>query len=244
MGLGYKKTAAGSFVMWESRTSWSSPRCGLCNVDLALGHALSRLEPLTTTDELHLSRVSVLGWAAGVPYALAAAARAPDRVSSISLVGPWFEGEARDVDPSSPTAVSACRDELGRTFAPLFELLDRGPTALLEAVLAGMPEPDRRIAPATRAMLASSYAEGMRQGVEPAIDEGLVIRTRWPFALEDIECNVEVWSGDADTRAAPSLRLLSERLPRARQVALAAGGHYLVFTHGKAILSSLTSGRS
>jgi hypothetical protein len=36
---------------------------------------------------------------------------------------------------------------------------------------------------------------------------------------------------------------LSERLPHARQVALAGGGHFLVFSHGEAILSSLTSSR-
>jgi DNA-binding transcriptional MerR regulator len=59
---------------------------------------------------------------------------------------------------------------------------------------------------------------------------------RWRFAIEDVTCDTEVWSGDADVRAAPSLRLLSQRLPRARQVVLAGAGHYLVFTHGQTIL--------
>jgi pimeloyl-ACP methyl ester carboxylesterase len=76
-------------------------------------------------DALSLRRVRVLGWAAGVPYALAAAALAPDRVASLSLVGPWFGGEAREVDPSSPSAVAACREELGRIVAPLIQLLGR-----------------------------------------------------------------------------------------------------------------------
>jgi pimeloyl-ACP methyl ester carboxylesterase len=195
-------------------------------------------------DELGLRRVRLLGWAAGVPYALAAAALASDRVASLSLVGPWFGGETREIDPSSPSAVAACREELGRIVAPLIQLLSRGADALLDAVLAQMPEPDRQMAPDTRAMLAASFAEALRSGAEPAIDEGVAIRTRWPFAIEDIACDVEVWSGDADVRAASSLRLLSHRLPRARQVVLAGGGHYLVFTHGETILSSLASGRT
>jgi pimeloyl-ACP methyl ester carboxylesterase len=195
-------------------------------------------------DELSLRRVRVLGWAAGVPYALAAAALASDRVASLSLVGPWFEGETREVDPSSPSAVAACREELGRIVAPLIQLLGRGAGALLDTILAQMPEPDRHMAPHTRTMLAASYAEALRNGAEPGIDEGLAIRMRWPFAIEDIACDVEVWSGDADVRAASSLRLLSRCLPRARQVVLAGGGHYLVFTHGETILSSLASGRT
>jgi pimeloyl-ACP methyl ester carboxylesterase len=197
-------------------------------------------------EELGLQRVSVLGWAAGVPYALAAAALAPDRVASLSLVGPWWflEGETQDVDPSSPSAVAACRDELSRVVAPVMQLHAQGAGALLDAILAQMPEPDRHLSPETRAMLAASCAEALRQGAEPAIDEGLVIRLRWPFTLDDIACDAEVWSGDADVRAGPSLRLLSQRLPRARQVVLAGGGHYLVFTHGETILSSLASGRT
>jgi pimeloyl-ACP methyl ester carboxylesterase len=195
-------------------------------------------------DALGLERVRVLGWAAGVPYALAAAALASDRVASLSLVGPWFAGETRELDPTSPSAVAACREELGRMVAPLIQLLGRGPDALLDAILAQMPEADRRIMPDTRAMLAASYAEGFRNGAEPGIDEGVAIRAKWPFAIEDIACDVEVWSGDADARAASSLLLLSRRLPRARQVVLAGAGHYLVFTHGETILSALAAGRA
>jgi pimeloyl-ACP methyl ester carboxylesterase len=196
-------------------------------------------------DELRLPRVRVLGWAAGTVYALAAAALAPDRVMSLSLVSPifggGFGGQTRDVDLSSPSAVSACREELGRTVGALFQVASGGPDALLDAILQAMPAVDREMAPETRAMLAANHAEASRQGAEPAIDEGLVIRSKWPFALEDIECDVEVWSGDADVRAASTLRLLSDRLPRARQVVIPGGGHYLVFSHGEAILSSLAS---
>src|SRR5262249_3033300 len=133
---------------------------------------------------------------------------------------------------------------LGRIVAPLIQLFSRGADALLDTILAQMPEPDRQMAPDTRAMLAASYAEGMRNGAEAAIDEGLAIRTRWPFAIEDIACDVEVWGGDADVRAAPSLHLLSRHLPHARPVVLAGAGHYLVFTHGETILSSLASSRA
>jgi pimeloyl-ACP methyl ester carboxylesterase len=195
-------------------------------------------------DEMNLPSVRILGWAAGVPYALASAARAPDRVTALSLVAPWFEGEARQVDPSAPAAVAVCRDELARGFAPVVQLLRRGANALLDGILAQMPEPDRALSPETRAMLAASYVEGLRNGEEPVVDEGLVLRMRWPFAIEEITCDVEVWSGDADVRAASSLRLLAERLPHARQRVLAEGGHYIVFTHGHPILSSLASLRA
>jgi len=208
-------------------------------------------------DVLGLRTVRVLGWAAGVPYALAAAALAPDRVASLSLVAPgdgragppppmepWVEGETRDVDPSSGSELAACRAELSRIVVPVMQLHGQGADALLGAILAQMPEPDRNLLPETRAMLAASCMESLRQGAEPAIDEGLVIRMRWPFAIEDVTCDTEVWSGDADVRAAPTLRLLSQRLPRARHVVLAGAGHYLVFSHGETILSSLASGRT
>jgi pimeloyl-ACP methyl ester carboxylesterase len=198
-------------------------------------------------DELSLPRVRVLGWSIGAVYALAAAALAPDRVMSLSLASPilggGFGGETREVDLSSPSAVSACREELGRTVAAPFQVVSRGPDALLDAILQAMPQVDREVVPETRAMLAASCAEALRQGAEPAIDEGLVIRAKWPFAIEHIECDVEVWSGDADVRANASVRLLSHRLPQARQVVIAGGGHYLVFSHGEAILSSLASAR-
>jgi pimeloyl-ACP methyl ester carboxylesterase len=117
---------------------------------------------------LGLRTVRVLGWAAGVPYALAAAALAPDRVASLSLVAPgdgragppppmepWVEGETRDVDPSSGSELATCRAELRRIVVPVMQLRGQGADALLGAILAQMPEPDRNLLPETRAMLAA-----------------------------------------------------------------------------------------
>jgi pimeloyl-ACP methyl ester carboxylesterase len=77
-------------------------------------------------DALHLAHAGVLGWAAGVPHALAVAALAADRVTGVSVVGPWFAGECRELDPADTETVAACRDELSRAEGARLCLTNRG----------------------------------------------------------------------------------------------------------------------
>jgi len=189
-------------------------------------------------DALGIARAGILGWSGGVPHALATAALAPERTAALSLVGAAPHNPGWQIDGSDPATLDRARAELAAFVAPLVALTAQ-PFALVDAIFSQMPAVDQALPDAVRAMLAASYAEALRHD-GGAIDEMVVLRTPWPFALGDVACDVHLWTGALDRNTPPAgAQALADALPRARHDIVPDRGHSLIFSHAEAILTSL-----
>jgi len=159
-------------------------------------------------DRLGLEHFACIGLSGGGPYALACAARAPDRVVAGALLG--------SVAPShGPEAVAGGIVGLAHRFAPLIELT-RGLVAralhplarvvvplrsqMFDAYMALSPEGDQRVfrQPGMKAMFLDDLVRAVRsQAAAPVLDVVLFTRD-WGFSLRSITVPVRIWHGDAD----------------------------------------------
>lgn len=182
-------------------------------------------------DAYGLGRFAVMGVWGGGPYAVAAAAAMPDRISLLALVGPvgevadgelrvsrfhrfLFKGLAR-----RPWAI---RVFFGRLRFMVFKSPDMAYRWLMRRVRAT----DRTVLARleVRASLQAAIGEGLRPGVEGAAQDLRLYCAPWRLRLADIDVSAIVWQGSDDpvvppaaayalARALPNCRWLSFRAP-------------------------------
>ncbi len=203
-------------------------------------------------DTLGVARFGVMGVSGGAPYALALAARLPERVERVTLVvglGP-IDGDER------------CIEGMGRSARALLDLAEHRPAfaaGIVRKVLAPVINAWPGMAlwmltsnagPADRAVLKdanvrevllASGREAFRQrGLGPAQD--LVRFTRaWDFDPRSIQAPVTLWHG-TDDRTVPShhARELAALLPDAQLHLLRGEGHFsLPLRYMREILADL-----
>jgi len=203
-------------------------------------------------DHERIDRFAVLGYSAGGPYALAAAARLGDRVSAvgtISTVGrPDWPGAFYGMAPGERTlhrlaSVSPRLVEIYFAFAK--RLLARKPQRFLAEFEKELSDSDRSLyaKPEIRDLVLRASREGLRQGgVGAAEDWAEFARRPWGFDLDELERPVHVWFGTAD-RIVPvtQSRYLVSLLKNPVIHEIDDEGHLLVFTHLEEILSSIAS---
>lgn len=94
--------------------------------------------------------------------------------------------------------------------------------------------------PEIRRMLASSFLEGFRKGVQGVARSGLLNLRPWDFDPAEIESEVHVWHGDEDRSTPLSFaRWLERTLPSPRVRIFAREGHYVALTHWPDVLEQL-----
>ena len=159
-------------------------------------------------DHLRLSRFAVLGYSGGVPFAAAAAALLPDRITSAALVA--------CVAHLSPTLTEGLHPnglrwkELARTRPRTAQLVltlavrapaTLAPGLLLDRMGAALPEIDRVVLRSTpmRRMFPAAVREAFHCGSRgPRVDQALMSGP-WPFDPATIAVPVRLWQGTADT---------------------------------------------
>jgi pimeloyl-ACP methyl ester carboxylesterase len=159
-------------------------------------------------DILGISNTSVVGLSGGGPYALAAGALAPDRVSSVGVLG----GVPPTVGPDAirggvlDLAVRVA-PVLRRTRLPLsvaLTLLIRGVRPLagpgLDLYAFMQPKGDKQLLarPEFRAMFLDDLLHGARFQTLAPLNDLLLFAKDWGFALADVAVPVHWWHGDAD----------------------------------------------
>jgi pimeloyl-ACP methyl ester carboxylesterase len=159
-------------------------------------------------DVLGLGTMRVIGLSGGGPYALAAGAALPDRVTRVAVIG----GVAPTVGPD---AVEGGPMELARRLRPLLSAgrlpLGLGLTAAIRLArpVAGpaldlyrvvQPEGDRRLLgrPEFKAMFLDDLLNGSRRQITAPLSDLLLFTRDWGFRLEDVRTPVLWWHGDAD----------------------------------------------
>lgn len=201
-------------------------------------------------DALGLERFSVVGVSGGGPYALACAARLPERVGGVAVVA--------GLGPLAPKAatrgmVALNRVGLGlarrrpRLARGLIGLAARGirrhPGRYLAHMLAGAPEPDRSVLadPGYRSLILASTAEALRQGGAGAAWEATLLARPWDFDLRRIAARVDLWQGGADRIVPPAtMERLLAALPRGVSHRCPREGHLsLIVRHLDRVLAEL-----
>jgi pimeloyl-ACP methyl ester carboxylesterase len=210
------------------------PGFGLSDPKPGRGHAEWAADVSALADLLGLDRFAVLGYSRGGRYALACAARIPERLTAVGVLSavtsPDMPGFARAfprlslIDqafarrvPRLWTRVTASNLRRGR----------KNPAALLRAYKLVLTSPsDRNVLDADPVSIVTYGLEAARKSPEGWRVEATNMREPLDFDLDDVQVPVMIWHGTADTLVPIShARHLASRLRSAHLSELADVGH-------------------
>ena len=173
-------------------------------------------DTVAVADALDLTGFAVLGMSVGGPYALATAARHPQRITAAGVVAApadvpsltppvhrdglgdeettFFAGLAV-TDPAA--SVEQLRPDF-ETWVAGLDPDDSNDDALAARWLAVLPEADRAaVAPLDSAELAAAAREAVGRSEGYLRDAAIAFRA-WPFAVTDVRATVHAWYGGED----------------------------------------------
>lgn len=201
-------------------------------------------------DQFALKRFAVVGVSGGGPYALACAARIPERVTRVALVGALGPLVRKQLTHDMvmlnrlALALAARSPRLARLAVQLAaRWVRRHPERQLAHMMAGAPPADRRVLadPGFRALFIESTAEALRQGGRGAAWELTLLARPWDFRLQDVPIPVRIWQGLADNIVPAAIaQHLAAVLPNSECHYLPDEGHLsLIVRHLDAVLADL-----
>jgi pimeloyl-ACP methyl ester carboxylesterase len=83
--------------------------------------------------------------------------------------------------------------------------------------------------PDVRELLIADLREAFRQGSDGAAHDMALLGRPWGFPLREVEPEVNLWQGEADTLVPPAMgRYLASQLPRCLARVLPGQGHVLI----------------
>ncbi len=200
-------------------------------------------------DLLRISRFSVAGASGGGPYALACAWRLPGRViqaAVISGVGPYqVPGVTRRMRWQNrvgfkwgsrwPALARALMRSMHRS------ILTR-PERTIEALARAMSPVDAAVVrrPEVRDVLIADMTEAFRQGIQGAALDVVLLGKPWGFSLREIQPEVHLWQGEADTLVPPAMgKYQAAQIPRCHSTLLRGEGHLLIIDRMPDVVAAL-----
>ena len=200
-------------------------------------------------DDYGLDRFAIIGVSGGAPYAVAAAASLPDRISLLALVCPV--GELAD----GQLRLSRFQKFLFRRLGPrpwatrlffrrLRTMVFKSPDSAYRWLMARVRAPDRELLarPEVRVSLQAAMGEGLRPGVEGATQDLRLYCAPWGLRLADIDVPAIVWQGSDDSVVPPAAAYaLARALPNCRLDIIPGAGHYWVFAQFGLILDAVAA---
>lgn len=200
-------------------------------------------------DSLGIERFAVAGVSGGGPYAVACAAKLPQRVRAaaiISGVGPMdVPGLTEGFGKQNKLLFSLARKSpwLVRPILGSMSLMARrAPGLLKRQLMAALPPPDREVLsdPATFKILQADAREAFRHGSSGAAKEAWLYTRPWAIDLGSIAVPVVVWQGEQDLNVPPAMgRYLASAIPGAQGVFVAEAGHFGGLKHMDEIIEFL-----
>jgi 3-oxoadipate enol-lactonase len=206
--------------MWTHEAAWLSKTHTVVRYDLrAHGESAGATAPfsalgdlIAVMDALRIQKASLIGLSAGSTIALDAALEYPDRVERIVLAGPAPSGYVNKMPMPF--------------FADLFAALKAGDYKKIPDIL--LATPVFAAPPSAQPLVRQMVTENDRMWTtkrelilppKPAIDR-----------LESVRVPTLVLIGDKDEFQREPAELLAARIPKARLVRIAGGGHLLNLT--------------
>lgn len=197
-----------------------------------------------------LQRFAIVGASGGGPYALACAARIPERLSGVALLGALGPVTGMRLPPGMVTpnrlvlALARQAPPLARmTVGVAAYLVSRHLERFLSHMIASAPPADREVLAESgyRALIGASMAEALRQGGRGLARELHLLARPWDFSLKEVNIPVQIWQGLDDNIVPPEFAWrLAEALPLSDTHYLSGEGHLsLIVRHIGAVLEAL-----
>ena len=201
-------------------------------------------------DAYRLDRFALIGVSGGAPYAVAAAAASLDRVVLLALaspVGPCAD-LGRKLRLSGLHRLTFRRlawSSLGARgfFLALRYMVFEHPDIAYRMLMRRVRPSDREILarPEVRASLQAAMREGLRRGVEGAVQDLRLYCAPWRLQLAEIDVPAIIWQGSDDAIVPPAAAYaLAQRLPNCRLDVIPAG-HYWMFDQFGMILDAVAA---
>lgn len=200
-------------------------------------------------DAYGLGRFAVIGVSGGGPYAVAAAAAMPDRISLLALVAPI--GEVAD----GQLRLSRFQRLLFRRvayrpwatrlfFRRLRSMVFKSPDSAYRWLMRRVRAPDRELLArsSVRISLQAAMGEGLRPGVEGVAQDLRLYCSPWRLRFADIDVPTILWQGSDDPVVPPEAAYaLARALPNCRLDVIPGAGHYWVFSQFGLILDAVAA---
>lgn len=194
-------------------------------------------------DGLGLERVIAMGHSMGGAYALACAARLPQRVDGVALlasIAPWHEPGFRELaspyvdailttferDPEG--APARYREEIDALCRATLESPDEVVDRFAERAVSEVDRDLLGTSPAIRRHVRENMVAHFAQGGEGLFEERMAGHVQdWGFEVAEVSAPVHVFQGLEDTLSPPRVgRALSRALPDATLHTLPGTGHF------------------
>ncbi len=202
-------------------------------------------------DQLAIDRFAVLGVSGGGPYAVAIAAEASDRVTSLGLfapVGPIAGSNSHQEPAIPPDAFHRfcfCTlpqwPKVVRTIFGAYRAgLNVAPSLAVSLAALRTPPADRRILSdqQLRANLARAFRVGLADGTQGTAIDMVLFGNKWEIDLDHIKAPARLWLGDADRNIPKTAaRTLATQVPNCELVSLTDAGHFWILQNEAEVLA-------
>jgi pimeloyl-ACP methyl ester carboxylesterase len=213
----------------------------------ALMHTAEDVAALT--DALGLERFALIGVSGGGPHAIATAASMPDRVALLALISPVGPvAECHRCIRMTPmhrlvfTRMGRSKRACASFFWSLRGVVRWAPGVAHAALMQRVTPSDRKILtrPDVRANLRAAIKEGLRPGINGALQDLRLFCGPWGLTLAEIDVPTVMWQGSDDTIVPPAAAYhLAEALPNCRLDVVQGAGHYWVFAQFARVLDAV-----
>src|SRR5262245_38530378 len=200
-------------------------------------------------DGYQLGRFAVIGVSGGGPYAVAAAAAMPDRISLLALVAPI--GEVADTRLCLSRFQRLLFRRLARRswasrlfFRRMRAMLFKSPDTAYRWLMRQVGASDRELLARSgvRISLQAAMGEGLRPGVEGVAQDLRLYCSPWRLQFADIDVPTIIWQGGDDPVVPPEAAYaLARALPNCRLDVIPAAGHYWMFSRFGLILDAVAA---
>jgi pimeloyl-ACP methyl ester carboxylesterase len=198
---------------------------------------------------LGINQFSVVGISGGGPFAVAAAAVAPERTKSLALVAPvgpiagaLDAHELRFFHRMCFQWLGPASGAMRSTFGVYRALLRAAPQSAVRLSAAVGPGVDKMLvrAPDVCHHLTETLRAGFERGVAGAVIDMQLFSRPWELALEQICARTRIWLGTED-RSVPQVAVyrLAERIQQAEFTRLQGQGHFWITRHHCEVLEWL-----